>query len=379
MFILLRVMNSSQAVGIQRADEISISMRVLNPIVKGEKMEYSALGNTGLYVSRLCLGTMTFGQGSMTAAIGGLGEKEVQELVDRAFDAGINFFDTANLYTEGESEVLLGKAIGKRREDAVIATKVYHPFTKDVNSLGSSRKAILREVESSLKRLGTDYIDLYQVHSWDPTTPLEETLSALDDLVRTGKVRYIGLSNFTGWQIAKAYGISEARGFQKFVSAQSYYSLAGRELEFEVLPAVRDLKMGVMVWSPLASGFLTGKYTGENGASGRRAVFSFPPVDQERGDKIVAQLRKIAAEHDATPARIALAWLLHQSGVTSVIIGARRIEQFEDNIQSVNIKLSDEELAQLNRVSQPDTPFLYLDFSLQRGQSLQERFAQMAS
>jgi len=342
-------------------------------------MEYSALGNTGLYVSRLCLGTMTFGQGSMTAAIGGLGEKEVQELVDRAFDAGINFFDTANLYTEGESEVLLGKAIGKRREDAVIATKVYHPFTKDVNSLGTSRKAIMREVESSLRRLGTDYIDLYQVHSWDPTTPLEETLSALDDLVRSGKVRYIGLSNFTGWQIAKAYGISEARGLQKFVSAQCYYSLAGRELEFEVLPAVRDLKMGVMVWSPLASGFLTGKYTGENDGSGRRALFSFPPVDQERGDKIVEQLRKIAAEHDATPARIALAWLLHQPGVTSVIIGGRRIEQFEDNIQSVSIKLSDEELSQLNKVSQPATPFLYLDFRLQRGQSFQEGLSQMTS
>jgi aryl-alcohol dehydrogenase-like predicted oxidoreductase len=322
---------------------------------------------------------MTFGQGSMTAAIGGQGEKDVQKLVDRAFDAGINFFDTANLYTEGESEILLGKAIGKRREDAVIATKVYHPFTKDVNSLGTSRKAILREVEASLKRLGTEYIDLYQVHSWDPTTPLEETLSALDDLVRSGKVRYIGLSNFAGWQIAKAYGISEARGFQKFVSAQSYYSLVGRELEYEVLPAVRDLNMGVMVWSPLASGFLTGKYTGDDGGSGRRAVFSFPPVDQERGNKFVEQLRKIAAEHDATPARIALAWLLHQPGVTSVIIGARRIEQFEDNIQSVNIKLSDEELSQLNEVSQPAIPFMYLDFSLQRGQSLQERFSQMAS
>ena len=342
-------------------------------------MEYSALGNTGLYVSRLCLGTMTFGEGPMTAAIGALGEKEVQELVDRAFDAGINFFDTANLYTAGESEVLLGKAIGKRREDAVIATKVYHPFTNDMNALGTSRKAILREVEASLKRLGTDYIDLYQVHSWDPTTPLEETLSVLDDLVRSGKVRYIGLSNFTGWQIAKAHGISEARGFHKFVSAQSHYSLAGRELEYEVLPAVRDLKMGVMVWSPLASGFLTGKYTGESGGKGRRNVFAFPPVDPERGDKIVEQLRKIAAEHDATPARIALAWLLHQQDVTSVIIGARRIEHFEDNVQSVDIKLSDEELAQLNAVSQPATPFMYMDLSLQRGQTLEERFAEMMS
>lgn len=342
-------------------------------------MEYSALGNTGLYVSRLCLGTMTFGQGPMTAAIGGLGEKEVQEMVDRAFDAGINFFDTANLYTAGESEVLLGKAIGKRREDAVIATKVCSPFTKDMNSLGTSRKAILREVEASLKRLGTDYIDLYQVHAWDPTTPLEETLSTLDDLVRSGKVRYIGLSNFTGWQIAKAHGISEAKGFHKFVSAQSYYSLAGRELEYEVLPAVRDLKMGVMVWSPLASGFLTGKYTGASGGEGRRTVFSFPPVDPTRGDKIVEQLRKIAAEHDATPARIALAWLLHQPDVTSVILGARRIEHFEDNVQSVDIKLSDEELSRLNELSQPSTPFMYWDLSLQRGQTMEERFAEIMS
>lgn len=340
-------------------------------------MEYSSLGNTGLYVSRLCLGTMNFGHGPMDRGIGSLEEKQVQELVDRAFDVGINFFDTANLYTMGESEVLLGKAIGKRREDAVIATKVYNPFTNDMNSLGTSRKAIMREVESSLNRLGTDYIDLYQVHSWDPTTPLEETLSALDDLVRSGKVRYIGLSNFTGWQIARAFGISEARGFNKFVSAQSYYSLVGRELEYEVLPAVRDLQMGVMVWGPLASGFLSGKYTGKNGASGRRTNFSFPPVDTQRGDAIVEVLRKIAAAHDATPAQIALAWLLHQAGITSVIIGARRIEQFEDNIQSVNITLDDDELATLNQISQPATPFTYLDFSLQRGETLEQRFAQL--
>lgn len=197
--------------------------------------------------------------------------------------------------------------------------------------------------------------------------------------MRSGKVRYIGLSDFTGWQIARAHGISEARGFHKFVSAQSHYSLAGRELEYEVLPAVRDLKMGVMVWSPLASGFLTGKYTGENAGSGRRTVFAFPPVDLERGDELVEQLRKIAAEHDANPARIALAWLLHQPDVTSVIIGARRIAHFEDNVQSVDIKLSAEDLARLNEVSQPATPFMYLDFSLQRGQTLEERFAEMTS
>jgi aryl-alcohol dehydrogenase-like predicted oxidoreductase len=306
-------------------------------------------------------------------------KKDVQKLVDRAFDAGINFFDTANLYTMGESEKLLGKVIGNRREEAVIATKLYNPFSKDINSLGTSRKAIIREAEASLKRLGTDYIDLYQVHNWDPTTPLEETLSALDDLVRSGKVRYIGLSNFTGWQIAKAYGISEAKRFHKFVSSQSYYSLVGRELEYEVLPVVRDLNMGVMVWSPLASGFLTGKYTGENVEQGRRSHFSFPPVDLERGDKIVEVLRNIAATHNSTPAQIALAWLLHQKGITSVIIGARTIEQFEDNIESVKIQLSKEELNQLNSVSQPATPFIYLDLTLQRGQTLEERFAQLES
>ncbi len=342
-------------------------------------MEYLPLGNTGLYVSRICLGAMTFGQDPIFAAIGNLGEKEVQALVDRAFDAGINFFDTANLYTMGQSEILLGKAIGKRREDAVIATKVYNPFTNDMNALGTSRKAIMREVESSLKRLGTDYIDLYQVHSWDPTTPLEETLSALDDLVRSGKVRYIGLSNFTGWQIAKAYGISEAKGFHRFVSSQSYYSLAGRELEYEVLPAVRDLNMGVMVWSPLAGGFLTGKYTGDTVEQGRRSHFSFPPVDLEKGDKIVEVLREIAATHHATPAQIALAWLLQQPGITSVIVGARRLDQLEDNIASVEIKMSADERTRLNEVSQPATPLMYMDFSMQRGQTLQERFAQLES
>ena len=195
----------------------------------------------------------------------------------------------------------------------------------------------------------------------------------------SGKVRYIGLSNFTGWQIAKAHGISEARGFQKFVSAQSYYSLVGRELEFEVLPALSDLGMGLMVWGPLASGFLSGKYTGNDPEEGRRAVVSFPPVDPEQGDKVVEVLVDIAAEHDASVAQVALAWLLHQPGVSSVIIGARKLAHFEDNAQSVDIKLSQDELSRLNAVSQPDTPFPYLDFSLQRGQTLEEQFAQLDS
>ncbi|MCB1199547.1 MAG: aldo/keto reductase [Leptospiraceae bacterium] len=342
-------------------------------------MKYVPLGNSGLYVSRICLGTMNFGNGPMSPVIGGLDEKEVQKFVDAAFDAGVNFFDTANLYANGEAEIFLGKALSKRREEAVIATKLYNPFKSDMNSLGTSRKSILREVEGSLKRLGTDYIDLYQVHSWDPTTPLEETLTALDDLVRSGKVRYIGLSNFTGWQIARAHGISEARGLHRFISAQSYYSLVGRELEFEILPAIREYQMGLMVWSPLASGFLSGKYTGENGDSGRRAVFSFPPVDTKRGDKIVETLREIATEHRATAAQIALAWLLRQPGVSSVIVGARRLEQFNDNVQSVDVQLTDDQLLKLNEVSQPAIPFPYVDFSLRRGETLESRMAQLKS
>jgi aryl-alcohol dehydrogenase-like predicted oxidoreductase len=342
-------------------------------------MDYLPLGNTGLYVSRLCLGTMTFGENTLYKAIGSLEEKEVRQLVDRAFEVGINFFDTANVYAMGESERLLGKAIGKRREEAVIETKLYNPSANDINAIGTGRKAIMREVEASLKRLGTDYIDLYQVHSWDPTTPLEETLSAMDDLVRSGKVRYIGLSNFAGWQIAKAHGISEAKGFHKFISSQSYYSLVGRELEYEVLPAVRDLNMGVMVWSPLASGFLTGKYTGKDATEGRRTEFSFPPVDTAQGDKIVEVLNETASAHKASPAQIALAWLLHQKGITSIIIGVRRIEQFDDNIASVTIKLSDEELARLDAVSRPNIPFMYMDFSLKRGDNLQERVSQVKS
>jgi aryl-alcohol dehydrogenase-like predicted oxidoreductase len=320
---------------------------------------------------------MTFGENTLYKAIGSMEEKEVVQLVERAFDAGINFFDTANLYTMGESERLLGKAIGKRREEAVIATKLYNPASTHINAIGTSRKAIMREVELSLKRLGTDYIDLYQAHAWDTSTPLEETLRAMDDLVSSGKVRYIGVSNFTGWQIAKAHGISEAKGFHKFISAQSYYSLAGRELEYEVLPAASDLNMGVMVWSPLAGGFLTGKYTGNNTREGRRTHFSFPPIVKEKGDKIVEVLNDIAAAHKATPAQIALSWLLHQKGVTSIIIGVRRPEQFDDNLKAIEIKLSDEELSQLDAVSRPDTPFVYMDFGLKRGDNLQKRVTQI--
>lgn len=323
-------------------------------------MQYLPLGKTGLYVSRICLGTMTFNDSDSAFGriIGGMSQAEADRFVGTAIDAGVNFFDTANMYGEGASERMLGKALAKNREDAVIATKVYFTNRTEINALGTSRKSIMREIEKSLQRLGTDYVDLYQVHSFDPTTPLEETLRALDDLVRQGKVRYIGLSNFAGWQIAKADGLASLLATERFCSVQAYCSLVGRELEREILPAARDLGLGVMVWSPLAGGFLSGKYTGERAGAGRRAKFNYPPVDLERGDRIVEVLREIAAARDATPARVALAWLLHQDGVTSVIVGARKLQQLEDNLASVDLRLTDDELTRLDEVSalKPEYP-----------------------
>jgi aryl-alcohol dehydrogenase-like predicted oxidoreductase len=263
------------------------------------------------------------------------------------------------MYSDGESEIMLGKAIGERRRDAVIATKLYNSSETGMNAIGTSRLAVMREVEDSLSRLGTDYIDLYQVHNFDHTTPLEETLRALDDLVRQGKVRYIGLSNFAAWQIAKADGLARLMGTERFISAQQYYSLAGRELERECLPACIDLGIGVMVWSPLAGGFLSGKFSGPDAvAEGRRKAFDFPPVNPERGDAIVAVVKEIAATHGASPSQVSLAWLLHQPGIATVIIGARKEEQLIDNLGSAELALSAEELAKLDEVSRlaPEYP-----------------------
>jgi aryl-alcohol dehydrogenase-like predicted oxidoreductase len=321
---------------------------------KEPAMQYLPLGNTGLYVSRICFGAMTFNDEGSTFAqlIGGMSQADADRMIGTALDAGVNFFDTANMYGEGSSERMLGKALAGKREDAVIATKVYFTGNTEINALGTSRMSIMREVDKSLERLGTDYIDLYQVHSFDPTTPLEETLRALDDCVRLGKVRYIGLSNFAAWQIAKADGLARNLGTERFCSVQAYYSLAGRELEREILPAVRDLGLGTMIWSPLAAGFLSGKYTGEGASEGRRDAFSYPPIDLEQGDRIVESLREIGSTHDASPARVALAWLLHQDGVTSIIVGARKQEQLEDNLAAVDLKLSAAELTRLDEVSQ---------------------------
>lgn len=325
-------------------------------------MKYRVLGSTGMMVSELCMGTMTFGgkQDPMSSMMGALDAAAAGQLVHAALDAGINFFDTANVYGQGESEEMLGRALHGRRQEAVIATKVRFRMGPGPNDAGLSRTHIIQQAEASLRRLGTDYIDLYQIHAPDPLTSWEETLRAMDDLVHSGKVRYIGCSNLTGWQIIKANGIATAQGIQPFQSSQSYYSLAGREAEREIVPVLNDQQMGMLVWSPMAGGLLSGKYSRSQSGSveDRRSKFAFPPVDPERGYAIIDTLQQIAADKETTVARIAIAWLLHQSAVTSVIIGAKRLDQLQDNLGAVDITLSKEELAALNTVSQltPEYP-----------------------
>lgn len=333
-------------------------------------MDYLPLGKTGLYVSRLCFGAMTFaetGQKEM-AWIGTEGQDFADLMVNKSLDAGINFFDTANMYAKGASERLLGKALKGKRHDNVIATKLYHPMGKTVNCVGTSRLAIMREVENSLKRLDTDYIDLYQVHGWDVTTPIEETLRALDDCVRQGKVRYIGLSNFAAWQIAVADGVAREIGTERFCSVQAYYSLAGRDLEREIIPALKYLDLGTMIYSPLAAGFLSGKYTDSDNTVGRRTTFGFPPVDKDLGDKIVYVLREISETREVTPSQVAISWVLHQAGVTSVIIGARKLEQLDDNLAAHKLKLDDDELRKLDEVSRIPLQYPQWQPVMKRGQ-----------
>lgn len=325
-------------------------------------MKYNLLGNTGLKVSELCLGTMTFGGQGMWTAIGALPQDEANELVKQSVDAGINFIDTANVYSEGLSEMMTGQAIrdlGLKRDDLVIATKVRGTIGTGINNSGLTRKHILQQANESLTRLNMDYIDLYQIHGFDPLTPIEETLEALDTLVKSGKVRYIGCSNLAAWQIMKALGISAQQHLAKFVSLQAYYTIAGRDLEREVVPLLIDQKLGLMVWSPLAGGFLSGKYTREaNAEEGRRVNFDFPPVNKDKAFDIIDVMQEIAVAKDVTVPQVALGWLLHQPVVTSVIIGAKRPEQLQDNLKAVDLKLTADELAQLEAVSKlsPEYP-----------------------
>ncbi|WP_043528208.1 aldo/keto reductase [Litchfieldella xinjiangensis] len=327
-------------------------------------MRYRNFGNTGLFVSELCLGTMTFGgEGELWSKIGDLQQSDADALIGRALDAGINFIDTADVYSEGLSETMTGQALKNLkvpRDDVVVATKVFGDTGQGVNARGLSRYHVMEGVKASLKRMQLDHIDLYQVHGFDPATPIEETLSALDTLVQHGHVRYIGVSNWAAWQIVKAQGIAERKGLNKFQSLQAYYTLAGRDLEREIVPMLQSEGLGLMVWSPLAGGLLSGKYTreGQAEAGSRRAVFDFPPVEMERAYDCIDTMRSMAEAKGVSVAQIALAWLLHQQAVTSVIVGAKRIEQLDDNIAATQVSLSDDELAELDRVSQlpPEYP-----------------------
>ncbi|QIE27771.1 1-deoxyxylulose-5-phosphate synthase YajO (plasmid) [Caballeronia sp. SBC1] len=321
-------------------------------------MRNKKFGNTGLFVSELCLGTMTFGEGGMWTNIGGLQQADADTLVGRALDAGINFIDTADIYADGTSEIMTGQALKNLkvpRENVVVASKIHgETGTKGINSRGASRYHIIDGVKASLKRLQLDHIDLYQLHGFDTATPIEEALRALDNLVQHGHVRYIGVSNWAAWQIAKALGISERLGLARFESLQAYYTIAGRDLEREIVPMLKSENLGLMVWSPLAGGLLSGKYKrdGSTTEPGRRTNFSFPPVDMDRAFDCIDAMTQMAEAKGVTVAQIALAWLLHQKVVTSVIIGAKRIGQLDDNIAATQVKLNDDELAALDEVSQ---------------------------
>ncbi len=321
-------------------------------------MRMNKLGRTGLFVSELCLGTMTFGGGdSMWGKIGDLDQTAAENLIGRALDGGVNFIDTADVYSEGRSEEMTGRALRSLnvpRENVVVATKAYGPTgTEGPNSKGLSRSHIIDAVKASLKRLQLDHIDLYQMHGFDPATPIEETVRALDTLVQHGHVRYVGVSNWAAWQIMKALGIAEREGLHRFESLQAYYTLAGRDLERELVPMLGSEGVGLMVWSPLAGGLLSGKYSREDdkGGDGRRANFDFPPVDRERAFACIDAMKPVAEAHGVSVAQIALAWLLHQKVVSSVIIGAKKPEQLEDNLKAAEVELSAAELDTLAKVS----------------------------
>ncbi|WP_276358192.1 aldo/keto reductase [Cohnella caldifontis] len=336
-------------------------------------MKYNLLGNTGVLVSEIALGTMTFGGGEGWGAFGALDQREAGRLVDMALDAGVNLFDTADAYANGRAEELLGQALKPKRHQAIIATKVRARTGPGANDIGLSRLHILRQVDQSLKRLGTDYIDLYQVHNPDQLTDWEETLRALDDLVRSGKVRYIGCSNLPAWQIMKSRSISETRGLHAFKSNQAYYSLAARDIEREIVPALLDQNMGLIVWSPLAGGYLSGKYAADRNpdTDRRHNKVAFPPVDQEKASPVLEALRGIAESRGTTMAKIAIAWLLHQRAVTSVIVGAKRPEQLHENLEAGDIELTRHELHLLDEASRlpieyPGWPFLESNESVVR-------------
>ena len=324
-------------------------------------MRYRQLGASGLRVSELTMGTMTFGGKGGFASVGSTGVDEARRQVDQCLDAGVNLIDTANVYSDGLSEEILGEVLEGRRDEVLVATKARMPMGDGPNDAGLSRHHLVAQCEASLRRLRTDHIDLYQVHEWDGQTPLSETLQALDDLVRAGKVRYVGCSNYAGWQLMKALGVAEREGLGRFCSQQIHYTLQAREAEYELLPIAIDQGLGVLVWSPLAGGLLSGKYRrGAPGPEGSRLLSGWdePPVrDQDKLYDIVDVLVEVAAARGASPAEVALAWLLERPAVTSVIVGARTSEQLTDNLGAAALSLTADELARLEQVSRP--PLLY--------------------
>jgi len=332
-------------------------------------MRYRLLGHTGLYVSELCLGTMTFGAQGFWQVMGGLLQTDVNTLVKESFNAGINFYDTANVYSLGQSEQLLGEAIrqvGLPRDEIIVATKSTGIVDESPNGRGQSRFHIFNAVDASLKRLQLDHIDLYQIHGFDPLTPFEESLSALNDLVRAGKIRTLGLCNLAAWQIMKALSISRHNHWAEFASVQAYYSIAGRDLEREVMPLVEDQKLGLMIWSPLAGGYLSGKFRRNSLTpdESRRSTFDFPPLDKEKAFACIDAMEPIAKNHGVSIAQVALAWILSKQSVSTIIIGARKLEQLKDNIASTKLTLNEDELQSLDAVSAlaPEYPGWMLAF-----------------
>ncbi len=345
-------------------------------------MRYRTLGATGLVVSELCLGTMTFGGRGFWTAIGTLDQGAADRLVARAIEAGVNFIDTADVYSEGLAEEITGRALvnaGIKRTDVVLATKVFGATGAGVNDRGTSRGHIMDGVKASLRRLGTDYIDLYQIHGVDPLTPVDETMRALDDLVRQGLVRYIGVSNWPAWMVAKAQGLALAHDWTRLVTLQAYYAIAARDIEREIVPMARSEGLGLLAWSPLAGGLLSGKFDRETaGPEGaRRTGFDFPPVDRERVFACVDRMRPIAEAHGVSVARVALAWALHRPGIAAVIIGAKTVEQLDDNLAASDLTLAADEIAALDEVSA--LPFEYPGWMIEHQGARQAQSARGAA
>ena len=357
-----------------------LNVALLSVINLEVTMRYNKLGNTGLFVSELAFGTMTFGGSDGFEIMGKVQQREADALMSRAFEAGVNFFDTADTYSEGASEKITGQAIknlGVKRDEVIVATKVFGDMGAGANQRGASRSHILDGVQASLERLQLEHIDLYQLHGFDPATSMEESLNALNDLVRQGLVRYIGVSNWAAWQITKALGLSARHGLAKFASLQAYYTLAGRDLERDILPMAESEDLGLLVWSPLAGGLLSGKYSREQESveGSRRTAMAFPPVEMERAYTIIDVLKELAEHKQASVAQLALAWLLHRPRVTSVLLGTKKLEQLDDNLGAVDIDFSPEELQRLDEASRlpAEYPGWMLDtWSAARAQQLED-------